>query len=230
MKSFFRKLLNRLKRLLVIAFFLHLTYLIALIWIPPLYTITMMTDLLHGQKVSYSPIGFEAQGTSIKLAVLAAEDQQFPSHYGIDIDAVQKAIKHNEKGKTVRGGSTISQQTAKNVFLWQGRNWLRKGLEVYNTFLIEIVWGKKKILEHYINVAEMGPGIYGVKAAAQTYFNSTPSKLTRSQAAWIAAALPNPKKMNPQNKTPQLRKRQKWIMRQMNNLDGYQGVDDVIEN
>lgn len=188
----------------------------------------MLNDLLHGTSVRYKPINFDEQGLQIKLAVLASEDQQFPSHYGVDVGAIKSAIENNAKGKSVRGGSTISQQVAKNIFLWQGRSWIRKGLEAYTTFIIEFVWGKKRILEHYINVAEMGPGIYGIQAAAKEYYNTTPQKLTASQAAWIAASLPNPKEMNPNNKTSRLTKKQKWIVRQMNNLKGYQGVKKVI--
>ncbi len=209
---------------------LHLVYVLALIWFSPMGTFTMLNDLLHGTSVSYKPINFDQQGLQIKLAVLASEDQKFPSHYGVDVGAIKSAIENNAKGKKIRGGSTISQQTAKNIFLWQGRSWIRKGLEAYTTLIIEFVWGKKRILEHYLNIAEMGQGIYGIKAAAMHYYNTTPEKLTASQAAWIAASLPNPKEMNPDKKTPRFIKKQKWILKQMNNLKGFKGVKKVIAN
>ena len=126
--------------------------------------------------------------------------------------------KNDKKGKVVRGGSTISQQTAKNVFLWQGRSWLRKGIEAIYTFIIEKVWGKDIILERYLNVIEMGQGVFGVEAAAQYYYNKPAIDLTKSEAAWIATVLPNPKKYDPKNPSAYLSKKHRWILRQMNNI------------
>lgn len=144
-------------------------------------------------------ISLKKIGTSMPLAVIAAEDQKFEEHFGFDIDAIQKAENYNDrhKGKKMRGASTISQQTAKNVFLWPSRSWIRKGFEVYFTFLIEIFWSKQRIMEVYLNVIEMGDGIYGIEAAAQNYFHKSAIDLSVKEAALIAAILPNPLNWNP---------------------------------
>ena len=151
-------------------------------------------------------------------AVYAAEDQKFLEHNGFDWKAMEEAWEKNKKGKRIKGASTISQQTAKNVFLWPSRNLIRKGLEAYFTFLIETIWSKERIMEVYLNVIEMGPGIYGIEAASQTFYNRPASKLTRQQAAMIAAVLPNPIRWSPAKPTGYIRGRQSWILRQMNNL------------
>lgn len=151
-------------------------------------------------------------------AVYAAEDQKFLEHNGFDWKAMEEAWEKNKKGKRIKGASTISQQTAKNVFLWPSRNLVRKGLEAYFTFLIETIWTKERIMEVYLNVIEMGPGIYGIEAASQTFYNRPASKLTRQQAAMIAAVLPNPIRWSPAKPTGYTRGRQSWILRQMNNL------------
>ena len=157
-------------------------------------------------------------GNNVKKAVIASEDQKFFMHNGFDYTAIEKAMKYNEKGKKIRGGSTISQQTAKNVFLWQGRSWIRKGLEAIYTFIIEKVWSKDIILERYLNSIEMGQGVFGVEAASNYYFGKSSKDLTASEAAWIAAVLPNPKKYDPKNPSAYLRKKHSWIMRQMKNV------------
>lgn len=151
-------------------------------------------------------------------AVYAAEDQKFMEHNGFDWEEMEKVWKANKEGKRVRGASTISQQTAKNVFLWPGRNLFRKGLEAYFTFLIELIWGKERIMTVYLNVIEMGEGIYGIEAAAQHNFNKSAKKLNRNEAALIAAVLPNPRRWTPSRPTPYILGRQAWILRQMNNL------------
>ena len=151
-------------------------------------------------------------------AVVAAEDQNFLTHNGFDWEAMEKAWENNKKGKRVKGASTISQQTAKNVFLWPARTMLRKGLEAYFTFLIELIWSKERIIEVYLNVIETGEGIYGIQAASQTYFKKPADKLSRNEAALIAAVLPNPRRWSPARPTPYIQGRQSWILRQMNNL------------
>ena len=155
------------------------------------------------------------------LAVVTAEDQKFAEHFGFDLEAIEKAVKYNEKhkGKKVKGASTISQQTAKNVFLWPGRSWIRKGLEVYFTFVIEICWSKERIIEVYLNVIEMGPGVYGAEAAAQYYFNKSASDLTKKEAATIAAILPNPIRWSASHPTPYIIKKRNWIVRHMKYID-----------
>lgn len=151
----------------------------------------------------------------LELAVVCAEDQNFLKHNGFDLDAIEKAMEHNKHSKKKRGASTISQQTAKNVFLWPKRSWLRKGLEVYFTFLIELFWNKERILEVYLNVVEMGRGVYGAEAASQYYYGSSANKLSRSQAAGIAAVLPSPRKWSPKSETKFMKNRKGFVLRQM---------------
>ena len=152
---------------------------------------------------------------NIQLAVICSEDQKFLEHNGFDIEAIEKAYEHNKKGKRVRGGSTISQQTAKNIFLWSGRSWLRKGLESYFTFLIEKIWSKERILEVYLNSIEMGQGIYGIEAAAQHWFKKSAANLSAYEAAAIASILPNPRKYRANPASIYIQNRQQWIVNQM---------------
>lgn len=184
---------------------------------PPV-TLTQLGGFFEYGKLKRDYISSEEMGTNVKKAVLAAEDQKFFIHNGFDYQAIQKAYDKNQQGKKLRGGSTISQQTAKNVFLWQGRSWFRKGLEAVYTFIIELIWGKEVILERYLNSIEMGRGVFGVEAASHYYFNKNAANLTKSEAAWIAAILPNPQKYDPKNPSKYLRNRHNWIMRQMNNV------------
>lgn len=164
----------------------------------------------------------EKISTHLPLAVLCSEDQNFLNHHGFDFKAIEKAMEYNEKKKKkkrIRGASTISQQTAKNLFLWQGRSWIRKGFEVYFTFLIELFWSKERIMEVYLNVIEMGEGVYGAQAAAKEFFKKDAIKLTKAESALIAAVLPNPRKFSAKNPSAYTRKRQQWILKQM----GYVG-------
>ena len=155
------------------------------------------------------------------LAVIAAEDQKFPEHWGFDVAAIEKALAHNERHENrVRGASTLSQQTAKNLFLWDGRSWVRKGLEAGLTLGMETVWSKKRILTGYLNIAEFGDGVFGVEAASQRYFNKPASRLSLSEAALLAAVLPNPIRFKADAPSGYVRNRQAWIMRQMRQLGG----------
>ncbi|EHK0946317.1 monofunctional biosynthetic peptidoglycan transglycosylase [Citrobacter farmeri] len=155
------------------------------------------------------------------LAVIAAEDQTFPDHWGFDVAAIEKALSHNERNENrIRGASTLSQQTVKNLFLWDGRSWLRKGLEAGLTVGVETVWSKKRILTVYLNIAEFGDGIFGVEAAAQRYFGKPASRLTQSEAALLAAVLPNPLRFKAAAPSGYVRSRQAWILRQMRQLGG----------
>ena len=155
------------------------------------------------------------------LAVIAAEDQKFPEHWGFDVSAIEKALAHNERNENrIRGASTLSQQTAKNLFLWDGRSWVRKGLEAGLTLGMETVWSKKRILTVYLNIAEFGDGIFGVEAAAQRYFHKPASRLSLSEAALLAAVLPNPLRFKANAPSGYVRSRQAWIMRQMRQLGG----------
>jgi monofunctional biosynthetic peptidoglycan transglycosylase len=155
------------------------------------------------------------------LAVIAAEDQKFPDHWGFDMASIEKAISHNERNENrVRGASTLSQQTAKNLFLWDGRSWVRKGLEAGITLGMETVWTKRRILTVYLNIAEFGEGTFGVEAAAQRYFNKPASRLSASEAAMLAAVLPNPIRFKANAPSGYVRQRQQWILRQMRQLGG----------
>ncbi|UWS29640.1 monofunctional biosynthetic peptidoglycan transglycosylase [Erwinia pyrifoliae] len=154
------------------------------------------------------------------LAVIASEDQKFPTHWGFDVAAIQSVLDSDGEKKAMRGASTLSQQTAKNVFLWDGRSWLRKGLEAGLTVGIESVWTKRRILTVYLNVAEMGKGVFGVEEASQRYFHKPASRLTRSEAALLAALLPDPLHFRANAPSAYLRQRQQWILRQMRQLGG----------
>ena len=158
---------------------------------------------------------------NLQKAVIASEDGRFLEHWGFDFEAMQKAYKNNSKGKRLKGGSTISQQTAKNVFLWQGRSYVRKGLEAYYTVLIELIWGKKRIMEVYLNSIEMGDGVYGAEAAAKHWYRKDAASLTRYEAAGIAAILPNPRKYKASNSSSYINRRKAKISREI----GYVKLD-----
>lgn len=210
------------KKIKKLFFILILANILFIVWgkfFNPPITFTQIGGLLEYGKLKRDYISYDEMGTHVKKAVIASEDQAFFSHNGFDYKAIEKAMKHNEQGKKLRGGSTISQQTAKNVFLWQGRSWIRKGLEAVYTFIIELVWSKDIILERYLNSIEMGRGVFGVEAASEYYFNKNAKNLTKSEAAWIAAILPNPKKYDPKNPSAYLKRKHSWIMRQMNNVN-----------
>lgn len=163
-------------------------------------------------------VDFEDISDNMKRAAVSAEDASFMSHMGFDIKAMEKAYESNAKGKKIRGGSTISQQTAKNVFLWPGRSFIRKGFEAYFTLLIEILWSKERILEVYLNVIEMGDGIYGAEAAAQAYYGKSCSNLSKSEASLIAACFPNPRRWTPKRPTAYIRHKQYLILRNMRRI------------
>jgi len=229
MKIFFKKLWKWVKRIFIFLFIAQLLYIVILKWVYPPITITQLISWISGHGLARDYIGKNSISVNAKLAFIAAEDQLFPDHNGFDIKAIKKAMKHNSKRKKVRGASTISQQTAKNVFLWQSRSWFRKGLEVYFTFMIEKIWGKKRILEVYLNVIETGDGIFGIEAASKKYFNKSSSKLTRQQSAMIAASLPNPKRFTVKPPTPYVSSRALWVMRQMNNLESDPDIQKILK-
>jgi len=156
----------------------------------------------------------------LKMAVIAAEDQHFAEHWGFDLDAIRAALKHNELGGSLRGASTLSQQVAKNLFLWSGRSWLRKGLEAWFTALIELFWSKQRILEIYLNSAEWGEGVFGAEAAARHHFNIAAPDLSTRQASLLAAILPNPRAWSAAKPSAYVSRRANWIVRQMRQLGG----------
>lgn len=209
---------KRIKQIIFIILILNVVFIVWGRFFNPPITLTQIGGLFEYGRLQRDYISYDEMGSNVKKAVIASEDQKFFVHDGFDYKAIEKAMKNNEKGKKLRGGSTISQQTAKNIFLWQGRSWLRKGLEAMYTFIIEKVWSKDIILERYLNSIEMGQGVFGIEAASQYYFGKSSKNLTTSEAAWIAAVLPNPKKYDPKNPSAYLKKKHNWIMRQMRNV------------
>ena len=193
-----RSVVARALRLLlkVVAAFVLLSLLMVALYrfVSPPLTLTMVGDLVSGRSVDKDWMALRVMDPDVARAAIAAEDGNFCRHHGFDFTAIEKALRGNEAGRRYRGGSTISQQTAKNVFLWQGRSWVRKGLEAWFTTLIELGWGKRRIMEVYLNVAETGIGTYGANAGAQRYFHHDASRMTPAEAARIAAILPLPKK------------------------------------
>jgi monofunctional biosynthetic peptidoglycan transglycosylase len=209
------------RKILLFLFVFQFLYIIALKWINPPVTLTQLGSLFSGYGLKRDYVSMDQISSNAKLAVMASEDQLFPDHEGFDFKSIKKAMAYNErKPGRVRGASTISQQVAKNVFLWQGRSWLRKGLEAYFTFMIEMIWGKKRILQMYLNVSEMGRGVFGIEAAARKHFNKSAQKLTRQEAAMIAACLPNPKTYTIKPLSRNVAVRYPWVLRQMSHLDG----------
>ena len=230
-RTFLQKTFHFLKRLFIILFIAQFIYIILLKWIDPPITITQLVSVLKGEGLKRDYIDIEQMGSNPRLAVIAAEDQLFPDHGGFDWKLIEKAMDHNEKKPSrIRGASTLSQQTAKNVFLWQGRSWFRKGLEMYFTKMIEWIWGKKRILEVYLNVVEMGKGVYGIEAAARKFYSKPALQLTRIEAAQIASSLRNPKKYTVKPLSKAVAIRSGWAMRQMNNLEGDEDIQQLIRD
>lgn len=230
-----KKIWKKTKRILWILFLSSLLYTILCRWVMPPVTMTQIANAFgYGLKRDY--ISWNQINYTVKLAAIASEDQVFPDHSGFDWDAIEKSIKPKKKNKKSRiplggGASTITQQTAKNVFLWQGGSitkFIRKVPELYFTVLIEWVWGKKRILEVYLNVIEMGPGIFGIQAASKHYFKKDASQLTRAEAAMIIAALPNPKKFSVKPISRRVAWRYPQILKQMNNIAGDEDIKALL--
>jgi monofunctional glycosyltransferase len=217
------------KRILLFLFIFQLFYILLLKWVDPPITLTQLGSLLRGEGLKRDYVNMAAISPYAKLAVICSEDQLFPDHDGFDFKSIEKAMKHNQKSKSLHGASTISQQVAKNVFLWQGRSWIRKGLEVYFTFMIELVWGKKRILEMYLNVSEMGKGVYGIQAAAQHVFHHSAKSLSRQEASMIAASLPNPKVFTVRPLSRHVAERYPWILGQMTRLQEDPDVEKLMQ-
>lgn len=227
-----KKLWKWSKRIFLWLFIAQLFYIVLLKWVNPPITITQLSSWIHGHGLKRDYVSRNAIAPDARLAVISSEDQLFPDHHGFDWKSIRKAMAYNKKkpGRVhgIHGASTISQQVAKNVFLWQGRSWFRKGLETYFTFMIELIWGKKRILEVYLNVIEMGEGVFGIEMAAQKYFNKPAKNLTRQEAASIAACLPDPKHRKPRPLTAFMSKRTQEIMQQMSFLEPDPDVQRVI--
>ncbi|MBS4033007.1 MAG: monofunctional biosynthetic peptidoglycan transglycosylase [Ignavibacterium sp.] len=195
-------------------------------WVNPVTSSIMVQRkieaLLNGNftSLSYIWIDYDDLTPELPIAIVAAEDQNFPNHHGFDFDQIEKALDQHKRGGRLRGASTITQQVAKNLFLWEGKSFIRKGIEAYFTILIELLWSKKRILEVHLNIAEMGDMIFGAGAASIMYFKKTPDKILRSQAALLAAVLPNPLRYSALRPSNYVLRRQSWIIRQINSLGG----------
>jgi monofunctional glycosyltransferase len=231
MPSFSRPVLRHLLRSLVILVlaWLALSWLVVLVlrFVPP-WTSAVMLERRVGAWVRGEDnfhlrqhwVPWAQVSRWVPLAMVAGEDQKFPYHHGFDFDSIQDAMDAADDGKRLRGASTISQQVAKNLFLWNGRSFVRKGLEAWFTVLIEITWPKQRILEVYVNIAELGDGIYGVGAASEAYFHTSPAQLGPAQAARLAAVLPSPRRLHADHPSAYVQRRANWIQHQMNQLGG----------
>ncbi len=225
MMKFVRRIFRFLLKVLLWFFALSIGLVIIYRFVPVPITPLMVIRLVEQAadedrkiKLKKDWVSMEEISKNAPQAVYASEDQKFLEHSGFDFEAMKKAWEGNQQGKNIKGASTITQQTVKNVFLWQGRNYLRKGLEAYFTVLVELIWSKERIMEVYLNVIEMGDGIYGIEAASQEFYKKPAANLSRAEAAMIAAVLPNPIRWSPTRPTNYNRQRQAWIMKQMNNL------------
>lgn len=197
-----------------------LALVLAFRWLDPPTSAFMLQVRIGGTLVQQTWVPLESISPSLRLAVIAAEDQRFPAHNGLDARAISRALDDHRAGGNLRGASTITQQTAKNLFLWPGRNFVRKGLEAWFAVLMEVLWPKTRILEVYLNVAEFGPGVYGAGAASAVYFGKPAAAITAPEAALLAAVLPNPRGLNVADPGPYVLERQAWILRQMRQLGG----------
>ncbi|MAX50904.1 MAG: monofunctional biosynthetic peptidoglycan transglycosylase [Methylophaga sp.] len=197
---------------------------------PPVSMVMLERWLTHDDySIQQTWLSWDEMPKKAALAVITSEDQRFPIHQGFDVDAIMKALNEAEEGGRLRGASTISQQVAKNMFLWTGRSWLRKGLEVWFTSLIEVTWGKQRILEVYMNIAEWGPGVFGIEAASQHHFGKRASQLTDMQAALLASTLPSPLKYDPARPAQHLIDRARWNLAQQRKLGGTNWLAPISE-
>jgi monofunctional biosynthetic peptidoglycan transglycosylase len=206
-------------------------------WIPPVTSAFMLearVDALRtgerGYRTDYRWVSLERISPEAAIAVIASEDQTFPFNYGFDFHSIRGAVRAAQRGKRLRGASTISQQVARNLFLWPGRSFVRKGIEAYFTVLLEALWPKERILEVYLNVAQFGRGIYGVEAAARRFYHEPAARLTAGQAALLAAVLPNPVHWHVERPSRFVAWKQQWILAQMRNLGGAAYLRDVRQN
>ena len=233
-KSGGRKFLKYIFRVILVLFVSSLLYVVVCKWLEPPITMTQMGAVFGGYGLKRDYVPYDQISRNVKLAAMASEDQLFPEHGGFDKKALEKSINGPKKKKREKGSaaSTISQQTAKNVFLWQGSGvgrYIRKGFEFPYTKLIEWTWGKRRIMEVYLNVIEMGPGIFGIEAAAQAYFHKHAKDLSRQEAAMIIACLPNPKKFTVKPMSRRVQWRYPQILQQMDNLEGDDDVEAIIK-
>lgn len=231
-KTFLNKIKLIALKLLLVFFLFSLLQVLSLKWIDPLTSSVMLQrefKLFSSDEkpISYKWYDYDDISKEIVIAVVASEDQNFPTHFGFDLEQIGKAIKEKNKRGSLRGASTITQQVAKNLFLWEGKSFIRKGFEAYYTILIEVFWSKRRIMEIYINIAEMGDNIFGVGIVSKIYFKKIPTKLTKEESTLIAAVLPNPKRFSVANPSAYVRKRQAWILEQMRLLGGVSYIKNL---
>lgn len=228
-KPLLRSAWQWIKKIFIFLFLAQFLYILLLKWINPPITITQLESWVTGHGLKRDYVNRNAISPNARLAVIASEDQLFPDHEGFDWKSIKKAMKYNErKPGRIRGASTISQQVAKNVFLWQGRSKFRKALEVYFTFMIEVFWGKNRIMEVYLNVIEMGDGIFGIEMASEIYFDKPAKNLSKQEAAMIAACLPSPKRYKLKPLSSFVARRSGTIVQQMNNLQSDPDIQRVV--
>jgi monofunctional biosynthetic peptidoglycan transglycosylase len=224
-----KRLRRRLLAGLAVCLLLSMAPVIILRWVtPPTSAVMLQRILVEGHKLDYQWVPLAQIAPDVALAVVAAEDQKFPDHRGFDLKAIRDAVESNARGGRMRGASTLTQQVARNLFLWQGRSYLRKGLEAWFTLLLEIFWSKQRILEIYLNIAETGPRTFGIQAAAGRYFGRSASTLTREQAALIAAVLPNPLRYHADRPSGYLLSRRDHILQQMSQLGGTSYLRNIL--
>ena len=223
-----KRVLRWVAKIVVAMFVLSIAMTVAYRWINPPITLLMISRAFDGTKINKTWVPLDQISPNLVRASIASEDNNYLGHRGFDLGAIYDALDERQQGKRQRGASTISQQTAKNVFLWSGKSWIRKGCEVYFTLLIERLWSKERIMEVYLNVIEMGNGVYGAEAAAQHYFGRSAAKLTQRQAALIVAAYPNPRQRDPARPTSYLNKRAAQIQRLMPLMGTIEFDDECI--
>ena len=221
MKFRLRKTISIAKKVLIGLMLFSVFLILLMRWVNPWGSMLMVERKIANWNINQQRIwkDWDQISDNIKIAVIAAEDQQFANHWGFDFKAINRALNYNKNNRKIRGASTITQQVAKNIFLWSSRNWIRKGVESWLTVWIELIWSKQRTLEIYLNSVEWGEGIFGIEAASRHYFGVSAKQLTKEQASLLAAILPNPRKWSPVNPNILTQKKAKWILGQMENLD-----------
>lgn len=234
LKQFIKRLPKTILRIILGFIIVSIFIVLLLKWLNPITSSIMIQRKIEAvvtfkerQMIAYQWFSYDDISKQMALAVVAAEDQNFPKHFGFDFEQIEKAIEQHNRGRKLRGASTITQQVAKNLFLWEGRSFIRKGFEAYFTVLIELLWSKERILEVYLNIIETGDMIFGVGAASQIYFKRLPSKLSRSQAALIASTIPNPNRFSVKRPSAYVLRRQSWILGQMSSLGGVEYIKNL---
>lgn len=230
-KGLLKRLAFKVGKVLLVLFAITLLQILFFNWINPFTSSVMLQRQINSffsdkKSVKYKWCDYKAISEEMTLAVVASEDQSFPTHFGFDIEQINKAIKESKKRRRLRGASTITQQVAKNLFLWEGKSFIRKGFEAYYTVLLELIWSKKRIIEVYLNIAEMGDNVFGVGIASKIYFKKLPLNLKIEECALLAAILPNPVRFSAINPSEYTLKRREWVIEQMSHLGGV----DYIKN